>query len=193
MKTKKQSHTREKIIQAAYGLFYAQGYQATTMDQIIEQSGVSRPTVYTYFSTKEDLCVAYLKERHKRELASLNEAIELEKTPNDRYMAVVHWLKRALMDSGYRGCGFFNMVSEIPEAGNPIIVEAKSYIDQFRERIKELVLDLKNSNAGNKNLDPERIADTYYIVLCGAIMGSQEYREPWPIDRAIEEVERLIA
>lgn len=193
MKTKKQSHTREKIITAAYELFYALGYQGATMDQIIKKSGVSKPTVYSYFSTKEDLCVAYLKERHKREMASLNEAIEWEKTPSDRYMAVARWLKRALMSSGYRGCGFFNMVSEIPDPGNPIIVEAKSYIDKFRETIKSLVLDLQNSDPKKKELDPERIADTYYIVLCGAIMGSQEYREPWPIDRAIEEVERLIA
>lgn len=193
MKTKRQSHTREKIITAAYELFYAQGYQATKMDQIIENSGVSKPTVYTYFATKEDLCVAYIKERHKREMASLNEAIEWEKTPGDRYMAVVRWLKRALMDSGYRGCGFFNMVSEIPDPGNPIIVEAKSFIDKFRETIKYLVVDLKNSDTKKKNLDSDRIADAYYIVLCGAIMCSQEYQEPWPIDRAIEEVERLIS
>ena len=192
MRPKKHNHTRQKILDAAYESFYAHGYQGTTMDQIIENSGVSKPTLYSYFPTKEELCVAYMKERHKREMASLNEAIEWEKTPNDRYMAVVRWLKKALMASGYRGCGFFNMVSEIPDAGNPIIVEAKHYIDTFRATIKSLVVELKNSNPKKKDLDPERIADAYYLILCGAIMGSQEYRESWPIDRAIGEVERLV-
>ncbi|GJL77512.1 MAG: TetR family transcriptional regulator [Nitrospinaceae bacterium] len=192
MKTRKQSHTRQKILDAAYQLFYEQGYQSTTVDQIIEKSGISKPTVYSYFSTKEDLCVAYLKERHQRETDSLIEAIEWEKTPHDRYMAVIRWLKRALMSSGYRGCGFFNMVSEIPDPGNPIIVEAKTYIDSLRDTIKSLVLDLKNSDPEKKNLDPDRIADAYYLILGGAIMGSQEYREPWPIDRAISEVEKLV-
>ena len=192
MKTRKQSHTRQKILDAAFDLFYAQGYQATTVDQIITKSGISKPTVYSYFPTKQDLCVAYLAERHRQELASLRDAIEREKTPRDRFLSVIHWLKHRLAASGYRGCGFFNMVSEIPDPENPIIVEAKKFIDNFRETIRSLVVGLKDSEPKYRDLDPDRIADAYYLILGGAIMGSQEYRAPWPSDRAVEEVKRLI-
>ncbi len=192
MKTRKQSHTRQKILDAAFELFYAQGYQATPVDQIIAKSGISKPTVYSYFPTKQDLCVAYVEERHRQELASLKEAIERESAPRDRYLSVVHWLKQRLVASGYRGCGFFNMVSEIPDPQNPIILAAKKYIDVFRNTIRDLVVDLKNSDPKHKDLDPGRIADAYYLILGGAIMGSQEYRDHWPTDRAIEEVKRLI-
>lgn len=192
MKTRKQSHTRQKILDAAFELFYAQGYQGTTVDQVIAKSGISKPTVYSYFPTKQDLCIAYVEERHRQELASLKAAIERESTPRDRFLSVVHWLKDRLVASEYRGCGFFNMVSEIPDPRNPIILEAKKYIDVFRNTIRELVVDLKNSDAKHKDMDPGRIADVYYLILGGAIMGSQEYRAPWPSDRAVEEVKRLI-
>ncbi|MDC8445188.1 MAG: TetR/AcrR family transcriptional regulator [Nitrosomonas sp.] len=190
--TAKSQKTRQKIIDAAFELFYRQGYQSTTMDQVIAVSGVSKPTVYIYFPSKEILCVEYLKERHQREAASLNDAINQADTPYQRYMSVVYWLRERLIASNYRGCGFFNMIAEIPDPENPIILEAKHFIDGFREKIKTLVTDLQESDAKYHALDPQRIADAYYLILCGAIMGSQEYRDTWPSDRAVQEIERLI-
>lgn len=112
--TAKSQITRQKIIDAAFELFYLQGYQSTTMDQVIEASGVSKPTVYIYFPSKEILCVEYLKERHQREAASLSDAINQADTPRQRYMSVIYWLRERLITSNYRGCGFFNMIAEIP-------------------------------------------------------------------------------
>ncbi|MCC6921694.1 MAG: TetR/AcrR family transcriptional regulator [Nitrosomonas sp.] len=190
--TAKSQKTRQKIIDAAFELFYSQGYQSTTMDQVIEASGVSKPTVYIYFSSKEVLCVEYLKERHHREATSLTDAISQVDTPYQRYMSVVYWLRERLIASNYRGCGFFNMIAEIPDPENPIIVEAKRFVDNFRSKISALVIDLQQSDAKYQILDPQHIADAYYLILCGAIMASQEYRDTWPSDRAVQEIERLI-
>ena len=41
-------------------------------------------------------------------------------------------------------------------------------------------------------MDVDRMAETYYLIIGGAIMASQEYREQWPIDRALKEIERLM-
>jgi AcrR family transcriptional regulator len=46
---------RERILQAAQELFHAQGYAATTMDQIVQRLGVSKPFVYYYFSSKLEI------------------------------------------------------------------------------------------------------------------------------------------
>ena len=193
IKRRGSGRTREKIVDAAFDLFYAQGYQSTSMDQIIARSGVSKPTVYIYFPSKEILCVEYLKERHRREMASLTDAIDSKDSAYQRYMAVIFWLRERLIASNYRGCGFFNLISEIPDPGHPITLQAKQFIDAFRNLIKQLVTDLQQSDTRYQKLDPQRIADAYYLILCGTIMSSQEYREKWPSDRAVAEIERLIA
>jgi len=46
---------RERILKAAEELFHAQGYAATTMDQIVQRLGVSKPFVYYYFSSKLEI------------------------------------------------------------------------------------------------------------------------------------------
>ena len=47
--------TQERIVLAAIGLFLAQGIKKTTMDDVAVQTGVTRVTVYRYFSRKKQL------------------------------------------------------------------------------------------------------------------------------------------
>ena len=47
--------TQKRIVLAAIGLFLAQGIKKTTMDDVAVQTGVTRVTVYRYFSRKKQL------------------------------------------------------------------------------------------------------------------------------------------
>ena len=47
--------TKNKISSIAWKLFYDQGYEATTVDQIISECGISKGNFYHYFSAKDDL------------------------------------------------------------------------------------------------------------------------------------------
>ena len=47
--------TRRAILDAAHGLFLAQGYVATSVDQIAERAGVSKPTVFAAVGSKRDV------------------------------------------------------------------------------------------------------------------------------------------
>lgn len=46
---------RERILKAAERLFAAQGYANTTMEQIVRALGVSKPFVYYYFHSKQEI------------------------------------------------------------------------------------------------------------------------------------------
>ncbi|RST52689.1 TetR/AcrR family transcriptional regulator [Variovorax sp. MHTC-1] len=46
---------RERILQAATGLFARQGYANTTMAQIVRALGVTKPFVYYYFRDKQEI------------------------------------------------------------------------------------------------------------------------------------------
>lgn len=55
--------TQEAIFEAAMALFKAQGYEATTIEEIAAASGVSKGTFFNYFPSK-DAILAYLSVRH---------------------------------------------------------------------------------------------------------------------------------
>ena len=55
MAKKDPRNTRRKIVTAAWQLFYEQGYDGTTVDQIISASGTSKGSFYHYFTGKDAL------------------------------------------------------------------------------------------------------------------------------------------
>ena len=55
MSKKKERNTKGRIINAAWDLFYEQGYEHTTIEEIIERSQTSRGSFYHYFEGKDAL------------------------------------------------------------------------------------------------------------------------------------------
>ncbi len=55
MSKRKERNTKGKIIEAAWRLFYQLGYDNTTVDEIIEESGTSKGSFYHYFEGKDAL------------------------------------------------------------------------------------------------------------------------------------------
>ncbi len=67
---KKTRNTKTKIVEAAWDLFYRQGYDETTVDDIVEQSQTSKGSFYHYFESKDALLgsLAYLFDNKYEEL-----------------------------------------------------------------------------------------------------------------------------
>ncbi|MCI8423158.1 MAG: TetR/AcrR family transcriptional regulator [Lawsonibacter sp.] len=70
MAKRRTRNTRGKIIEAAWRLFYRQGYDDTTVEEIIEESGTSRGSFYHYFEGKDALLttVSFLFDQKYEEL-----------------------------------------------------------------------------------------------------------------------------
>ena len=61
---------RERLYEAALELFRAQGYEATTVDQITRQAGLAKGTFFNYFPTK-DAVLRYLGTREVGRLGAM--------------------------------------------------------------------------------------------------------------------------
>lgn len=54
-KLKEQEQRIDEILRAARKVFFSKGFMKTTMDEIAYEAAISKPTIYKFFSTKEDL------------------------------------------------------------------------------------------------------------------------------------------
>lgn len=72
MSKKEGQNTKSKIVSAAWSLFYDNGYENTTVDEIISLSGTSKGSFYHYFESKDALIgsLAYLFDEKYEELSS---------------------------------------------------------------------------------------------------------------------------
>ncbi len=70
---RKRQSTKSRIVKAAWNLFYKNGYDQTTVEEIIAASKTSKGTFYHYFKGKESLLnsLSYLFDEKYEELAGI--------------------------------------------------------------------------------------------------------------------------
>lgn len=57
--------TKAKILQASVDLIIEKGFESASMREMAKNAGVSNPTIYNYFPSKEKLLYAYIEQKHK--------------------------------------------------------------------------------------------------------------------------------
>jgi len=187
------SEARQRIITTALDLFYRQGYLATGINQVIAEAGVSKNTFYYYFPSKEDLCVAYLQERHHIWMGWLHEKIDEYTTPYDRVLSVFEFLESWLRGCNFRGCAFLNIASEVPDINHRLRQEVIAHKDELRKLLSSLLEELKDSSPAFSGLDVGFLADALYLVFEGLISVCQNYGDAGMIMRARNQFVNLLS
>ena len=81
-----ENNSRERLLETATELFAEKGYAATSVREIVERAGVSKPVLYYYFKSKEGLFYAILEWAAEVQQEILNEIFEAPGTVKDRFI-----------------------------------------------------------------------------------------------------------
>src|SRR5215472_5334003 len=73
-RTRKNGSTRQRIVDAARAHFFSHGFRSVTMDDLAEELGVSKKTLYAHFPGKLDLLEAVLADKFAGVEATLMQA-----------------------------------------------------------------------------------------------------------------------
>ena len=152
---------RERLLEAAGELFYAEGVQSVGIDRVIERAGVAKASLYGTFGSKEELVRAYLDERQMRILGRLRAAVDAvdPADPVARILAVFDAQAKLFEAPDFHGCAFIAAAAEAPRDGR-IDEAARAYRREIRELFTELA-----AAAGAS--DPPLLASQLQIVYDG--------------------------
>jgi AcrR family transcriptional regulator len=89
---------REQILAAAMTCFARQGYHATSMDDVVRESGLSVGAIYSYFPSKEDLFLSLSEARAEQTLAYMNELFRRPGPMAEKTKEAIDFFFRMLSD-----------------------------------------------------------------------------------------------
>lgn len=170
----------QRILDAASELFYTRGIGATGLDLVVEQSGVTKRTLYQRFGSKEGLICAYLTARAHRwqtlVLQRVQAAIDAGEDPVD----AVFGLTREWVADNPRGCGFVNAWAELGGNSGP---DTEAVIRQEKQWMRTLFI----TTTGDKQVG-ELVHELYEgALICSTILGDKD-----ALDRAKAGAQRLV-
>jgi len=167
---KKTAATR--VFEAARDLFYHRGIRAVGVDEIVCKAGVTKPSLYRAFASKDDLIAACLEESGRESREALQTVVEeAGDSPRDQLRAMVRHFARKVAAPDFRGCPMSNTAVEIPEPGHP----GRTVLENCKADMRAMIAGV------TRQLDiqePEELADGLMLVIEGGmathhIFGSQ--------------------
>lgn len=158
---------RERIFAVAKDLFYRRGIRAVGVETIVTQAGVTKMSLYRSFPSKDDLVVAYLRERDAKYWDWWNALMDRHAgDPRAQIRALFESVAKKTADRDYRGCPFTNAATEFPDPENPGREVAAENKRELRVRLRGLA-----AAAGAK--DPARLGDQLFLLIEGAYASGQ--------------------
>jgi len=178
---------RQTIIETASRLFYTHGYNLTGINQIIEEAGIAKATLYNHFRSKEDICIAYLEYKDTAFFEQLRIFLEAYPKGRERIMGLFDFLSRFYQGDDFNGCWCLNTVSEIPKDNTNIRQVIMAGKDVLIDLIEELVSDISITELKKKEL-----AKQIYLLYESGLSESHLHQKVWPIATARAICEQLL-
>ena len=163
---------RDQLIQTALELFAKNGIHATGVDSIVEQSGVTKKTLYAHFRSKEELVLAVLRQYDELARNDFMRRVESGgKTPRARLLAVFDFAERWFQQSNFYGCLFINTIGEYSDKGTPI----RQICKEYKKLVKGYIRELCEQGGAS---DPQGLAEELAMLLEGATVTAQVSQNP---------------
>lgn len=87
--TSSANEAETKLLESALTLFSEKGYEGTSIREIIEGAGVTRPVLYYYFENKEDLFTRLVEEKFSELVGQIERAKYDHDTCRDRLKSII--------------------------------------------------------------------------------------------------------
>ncbi len=178
---------REHILQTATHLFHEQGYNLTGINQIIEEAGVAKASLYYHFPSKEDLCVAYLQRRNALWFSGLDTYLNGTRDPKQRVIKTFDYRAIHMKKNNFGGCSHIRIISELPQRGEKIDQAVKLQ----KQKHRKFFLTLTEAIEDDKKRAAE-LAETIFLLFDGATMQCQVFRDTAPLQSAKKAVIGLL-
>jgi len=128
---------RDRIVQAAVGLFRDRGINATGVAELAAAAHVSKRTLYRHFPSKDDIVVAYLR-AFERDPGLIAEGALTRTDLTARARLLELFSALAEQDRPFRGCPFAAAAVELADPSHPGHRFAAKHKCRFAEQLSEL-------------------------------------------------------
>lgn len=173
-----------QILDVAGRVFAARGYHAASMEEIAAQADVTKPLVYAYFGSKENLYVAYIERSGRDLLERMRRATDPNSPPDERLRTGSLQFLRFVEE---RRHGWQVLQAEAMTRGGPLAEEVAS----LREGIAQMISGLLTETIPNTPVSAETTATIDGVAH--AVVGAGESLANWwlthpelPPERAVE-------
>ena len=177
--------TRARIIDATADLIYARGVDQTSLDEVMEVSGVSKSQLYHYFADKDALVLEVIARQTTRVL----DAQQPHLGSLDSLPALKAWrdaIIRLNKAARGRGCPLGSLASELATESEPARKRLADSFAIWHERIEMGLAKMRERGDLAASADPHKLAFALLSAVQGGLLLAKTTRSNRPLEIALD-------
>jgi TetR/AcrR family transcriptional regulator, transcriptional repressor for nem operon len=166
--------TKKLILQKAGILFNTQGYKATSLSDILTETGFTKGAIYRHFENKGELESAALAGLMEMVYDSMRKAITAAPTAPLKLKAIFNFFQSYISTPFITGgCPLLNIAIEVDDSDSILKIEAQRNLQVIRTSIIHVIEKGIAYKQIKKTVDAKQLATLIFASLEGAIMMSK--------------------
>lgn len=153
---------KQKIIQKATGLFLKLGFKSVTMDDIADEMGISKKTIYIHFKNKSALVKQCTFSVMESITTGIDAICSLDQNPIDELFEIKQFIMEQLENE--QSSPQYQLEKYYPEISKAL---QQNQFDKMMECTKRNIVRGIKTGLYRKNLDPDFIARVYFVGITG--------------------------
>jgi TetR/AcrR family transcriptional regulator, transcriptional repressor for nem operon len=187
----KGEQTRRKIVEAAAPIFNKRGYEGSSLNELMEATGLKKGGIYRHFSSKEELAAEVFD--YTWEAAWNARLINVDEMANGiekLRQLIANFVEHRSPVAG--GCPILNTAIDADD-GNPVLrAHVTKALRLWLRRLQTIVDQAQVRGEAQPGVDPKTVATLIVASLEGALMMSRIQRSDQALRRVQAHLDRYL-
>ncbi len=192
------AETRTELMDAAQSLILAQGFAGTSVDAILERTGLTKGAFFHHFKSKHDLARALVERYAAADLELLERNMEraerLHRDPLQQvliFLGLYEELAEQLPDPT-QGCLLASYLYEAQLFDDSVHEVIRANVEQWRTRLGKKLREAAKLHPARIPVDLDDLADMATVIVEGAYVMAKATKEPKTVARQLRNLRNYI-
>ena len=188
---RRRAETRQRLMDAALGVFARNGYERATVDEIVREAGFSKGAFYVHFEAKEDIFWAMLEERLAHQQEAFRDALDINVPVAQNVQTILRSLFALNQDDPLWSALFMEFVAHASR-NHKVRDQLAALHRSWRDFAIEALDRGREAGLVRKDLDANFLASVIIAVIEGSIMQSRLAPDAFDLNTMTEPLSRLL-
>ena len=125
-------------LERAMDVFWSKGYEATSLDDLCEATGLSRSSLYATFGNKRDLLLQTVDRYIERRTPNIKAVLARQPNIHEGIAALLReFIDEIVSGAGRRGCFLGNCAAELPRSDRTALARVRRGLARTEETFRE--------------------------------------------------------
>lgn len=180
------SELREKLLDAALKEVKKSGYNGASINDILNEAGGKKGSLYHHFGSKKDLILKMIEERVNDELK--DEWVDLEKDNNNNLDDLINLIKDSSQRDCINGCVLGTLMQEISYEDEDFNEALNKSLDVWQEVFKTKLKKAQEKKEIREDIDIDELSTFLMAILQGAMLITKMQGNDTRYNKSINQV-----